>query len=88
MMSSLPNEYTQVELPLIGQLLAMKWAHVEGSKWDPSASDRQTFREVVLSSHLQAALRRINVDENGNEWMDESRIAQAEAALLRTPALN
>ena len=33
------------------------------------------------------ALRRINVDEDGNEWLDESRVAQAEAALLRSPAL-
>jgi type I restriction enzyme R subunit len=65
----------------------MGWSHVEGSKWDASASDRETFREVVLSSHLRAALRRINVDEKGNEWLDESRVAQAEAALLRPPAL-
>jgi type I site-specific deoxyribonuclease, HsdR family len=65
----------------------MKWSHKEGSKWDPSASDRETFREVVLSSHLRAALRRINVDDDGNEWLDESRVAQAEAAILRSPAL-
>jgi type I restriction enzyme, R subunit len=65
----------------------MKWSHIEGSKWDPSPSDRETFREVVLSGHLRAALRRINVDADGNEWLDESRVAQAEAALLRSPAL-
>jgi type I restriction enzyme R subunit len=65
----------------------MRWSHIEGSKWDPSASDRETFREVILSGHLRAALRRINVDEDGNEWLDESRVAQAEAALLRSPAL-
>ena len=87
MTSSLPNEYTQVELPLLSQLVAMKWSHIEGSKWDPTASDRETFREVVLSSHLRAAIRRINVDDDGNEWLDESRVAQAEAALLRSPAL-
>jgi type I restriction enzyme R subunit len=65
----------------------MKWLHVEGSKWDPSASDRETFREVVLPGHLRAALRRINMDDDGTEWLDESRIAQAEATLLRSPAL-
>jgi len=85
--SSLPNEYTEVELPLLRQLVSMGWSHVEGSKWEPSASDRETFREVVLSGHLRAALRRINVDESGNEWLDESRVAQAEAALLRSSAL-
>ncbi len=87
MTSSLPNEYTEVELPLLRQLIAMNWSHIEGSKWEPSASDRDTFRDVVLSGHLRAALRRINVDDKGHEWLDESRIAQAEAALLRVPAL-
>ena len=65
----------------------MQWSHIEGSKWDPSASDRETFREVVLSGHLRDALRRINADADGTEWLDESRVAQAEAALLRSPAL-
>jgi type I restriction enzyme R subunit len=87
MTSSLPNEYTEAELPLLRQLVAMKWSHIEGSKWDPSASDRDSFRDVVLSEHLRAALRRINVDDEGKEWLDQSRIAQAEAALLRIPAL-
>ena len=85
MTSSLANEYTDVELPLLRQLVAMRWSHIEGSKWDPSASDRETFREVILSGHLRAVLRRINVDEDGNEWLDESRVAQAEE--LRSPAL-
>ncbi len=87
MTSALPNEYTEVEIPLLRQLVEMGWSHIEGSKWEPSASHRETFREVILSGHLRAALRRINVDEEGNEWLDESRVAQAEAALLRSPAL-
>jgi type I restriction enzyme, R subunit len=87
MTATLPNESTEVELPLIRQLLAMNWAHVEGSKWDPSASHRESFREVVLAGHLRSALRHINLDDEGNEWLDEGRIAQAEAALLRVPAL-
>jgi type I restriction enzyme R subunit len=65
----------------------MAWSHIEGSKWDPSASDRERFREVVLSGHLRAALRHINIDDGGNEWLDEARVAQAEAALLRSPSL-
>jgi type I restriction enzyme, R subunit len=87
MTSSLPNEYTEVELPLLSQLVGMGWSQMEGSKWEPAASDRETFHEVVLSSHLRSALRRINVDDDGNEWLDENRVAQAEAALLRSPAL-
>jgi type I restriction enzyme R subunit len=85
--SSLPTEYTEVERPLLRQLIGMGWTHVEGSKSEPTPSERETFREVVLSGRLRAALRRINVDEDGYEWLDESRVAQAEAALLRAPAL-
>jgi type I restriction enzyme, R subunit len=84
---TLPNEYTDVELPFLRQLVAMRWSHIEGSKSDPAVSQRESFREVVLSSRLRAALRRINLDEEGNEWLDESRVAQAEAALLRSPTL-
>lgn len=65
----------------------MNWSHVEGSKWDASASHRETFRDVLLADHLRAALRRINVDDDGTEWLDDSRIAQAEASLLRVPPL-
>jgi type I restriction enzyme R subunit len=65
----------------------MTWSHIEGSKWDPAASDRKSFRDVVLSGRLRMALRRINVDNEGNQWMDETRVAQAEAALVRAPAL-
>jgi type I restriction enzyme R subunit len=84
----MPTEYTEVELPLLRQLLAMGcWSHIEGSKSDPFASERETFREVVLSRWLRAALRRINLDDEGNEWLDESRVAQAEASLLRPSAL-
>jgi type I restriction enzyme R subunit len=84
---ALPNEYTEVELPLLSQLVNMGWSHVQGSKWEPSASGRETFRDVVLSGHLRAALRRINIDDDGQDWLDESRIAQAESALLRIPAV-
>jgi type I restriction enzyme R subunit len=85
---SLPTEFTAVELPFLRQLVGMgRWSHIQGSKGEPSASERDTFREVVLSRRLRAALRRINQDDNGNEWLDESRVAQAEAALLRPSAL-
>src|ERR1700691_4618426 len=86
-MPALPTEYTEVELPLLEQLSAMKWSVLEGSKSDPSATERESFRETILSGRLRAALRRINVDDDGNEWLDEGRVAQAEAALLRPTTL-
>ncbi len=89
MTAQLPNEYTEVELPLLRQLLAMgSWSHIEGSKTDPAVSERDSFRDVVLTSRLRDAIRRVNLDDDGNEWLDESRVAQAEAALLRPEGLN
>jgi type I restriction enzyme R subunit len=85
-MTPLPNEYTEVELPLLRQLSVMDWSLIEGSKTDPQATEREGFRDIVLSGRLRAALRRINVDDQGAEWLDESRVAQAEAALLRPTA--
>ena len=87
MTPALPNEYTEVELPLLRQLAAMEWSLLEGSKTDPAATDRESFREIILSGRLRAALRRINLDDDGNEWLDEGRVAQAEAALLRPTSL-
>jgi type I restriction enzyme, R subunit len=84
---ALPTEYTEVELPLLRQLAGMEWSLLEGSKTDPAATERESFRETILSGRLRVALRRINLDENGNEWLDEGRVAQAEAALLRPMAL-
>jgi type I restriction enzyme R subunit len=74
-------------MPLLRQLSGMKWSLVEGSKTDPGATERDSFREIILSGRLRAALRRINLDDDGNEWLDEGRVAQAEAALLRPTAL-
>jgi type I restriction enzyme R subunit len=84
---ALPTEYTEVELPLLRQLAGMGWSLLEGSRTDPAATERESFRETILSGRLHVALRRINLDDNGNEWLDEGRVAQAEAALLRPTAL-
>lgn len=82
----LPNEYTLVERPLIEQLKWLGWSHIEGSKEDPAVAERSSFREVLLRDRLRAALRRINRDPEGNEWLDETRLNQAVSALERISA--
>jgi type I restriction enzyme R subunit len=64
----------------------MDWSVIEGSKTDPTVTERESFREVVLSARLRAALTTINRDDDGDEWLDEGRLAQAESALLRSTA--
>ena len=63
-------EYSRVELPLVEQLKGLGWAHVEGSKSDPRVTGRGSFREVFLEGRLRDALRRINLDREGDRgWM-------------------
>ena len=81
-MSSGP-EYTAVEQPFIGQLIGMGWKWTTGNLDFPSASGRSSFREVLLHDDMKKALRRINRDEQGNEWLDEGRIATAVSAIER-----
>src|SRR5690606_35594141 len=83
---TLPNEDTLVERPLIEQLTKLGWSHIEGSKEDPTVTERTSFREVLLRDRLRAALRRINRDPEGREWLDDARLNQPVSALERIAA--
>ncbi|WDQ02212.1 HsdR family type I site-specific deoxyribonuclease [Micromonospora chalcea] len=83
-------EYSLVEKPLIEQLQQMGWRHLEGAAHDeviptvPAASGRVSFDEVILEDKLRAALRRINKNPLGEEWLTEDRISLAINGLTRT----
>ena len=81
-----PNEYTFVELPFIEQLKSMGWQHTEGSISVPYLTERESFREVLLTQRLKDAIRRINLDDDGNPWLDDTRINQAVGTLTRLGA--
>jgi type I restriction enzyme, R subunit len=81
-MSSGP-EFELVEQPLIAQLIAMGWSITTGNRDEPSATGRESFREVLISADLRAALHRINLDPARQPWLDEGRITQAVNALQR-----
>jgi type I restriction enzyme R subunit len=80
-------EYTRVELPLVEQLKGLDWSHIEGSRSDPAATGRGSFREVFLEGRLRPALRRINLDPAGQPWLGDRRVSQAVGALLRPKAV-
>ncbi len=77
------NEYTEVELPLIEQLSSMGWQYIEGDTNDPTRTERERFRDVLLLDRLRHAIRRINLDPDGQPWLDDERIDQAVGALTR-----
>lgn len=81
-MSSGP-ELELVEQPFLDQLIAMGWSLTTGNRDFPSASGRDSFREVLLTSDLRSALHRINLDPSGQPWLDEGRLTQAVNALQR-----
>lgn len=84
------NELSQVEQPLIDQLVAMGWEYVAGDLSDPSVTGRGSFAEVVQTSVLRERLKRINTrslaDGTCIEWLDEERISSAVSALTRIAA--
>lgn len=80
-------EFATVERPFIDQLVSMGWKWITGNLDFPTATGRSSFREVILHDDLKRALRRINRDEQGNEWLDESRIATAVSAIERIAPL-
>lgn len=68
------NEYSQVELPLINQLKLMSWQHIEGDIDIPYLTERHNLREVLLIERLQKAINRINLDDNGQPWLDDNTV--------------
>jgi type I restriction enzyme R subunit len=84
--SQMDDERHAVELPLIEQLKGMGWQHLEGQTGVPYLTERQSFREVLLTGRLREAIRRINLDEGGQPWLDERRITEAASALERLGA--
>jgi len=81
-----PNERTHVELPLIEQLKTMGWQYIEGDIDVPDVTERTTFREVLLGGRLRDAVRRLNLDQAGQPWLDDRRVSQAVGALERLGA--
>lgn len=87
------DELNVVELPLLRQLGVIGWTHVEGADEDPSSGrkdyhplGRADFQQTLLRDRLEAALRRLNRNEDGSEWLDDRRVIQAISQLERPTA--
>ena len=81
-MTNYGPEYAEVEEPFLDQLALMDWKVVTGNLDHPSATGRNTFRDVLIEPDLRAAIRRINL-RDGKEWLDDDRISQAVSAVER-----
>ena len=85
-MAQTPDEKTYVEIPFIEQLKAMGWDHIEGDIDVPYLTERESFRDVLLTERLHKAVKRINLDDNGAPWLDEDRANQVVSVLERISA--
>lgn len=80
-MSANGPEFTDVEEPFINQLVRMGWKFVTGNRDHPTATGRESFRDVLLEHDLKKALHRINLDHKGESWLDDDRLTHAVSAL-------
>jgi type I restriction enzyme, R subunit len=76
-------EYTEVEKPILDQLLGLGWTVLEGDKWDPAVTLRDDFRTALIEPRLRAALLALNPGPDGQPWLDDSRVSEAVSALTR-----
>src|SRR5680860_865022 len=80
-------EFQLVEQPFIDQLISMGWKYSTGNLDHPTASGRDNFRQALLLDDLRDALVRINLNDQGEEWLDQARVSQAVSALQRLGTL-
>ncbi len=64
-MAQSPDEKTYVEIPFIEQLKGMDWDHIEGDIDVPYLTERDSFRDVLLTGRLRKAIKKINLDDAG-----------------------
>ena len=70
-MAGRPSELKYVETPLLEQLKKLGWTVVQlddSKKHDSQKSFRESFSEVVIVSHLKAALKRLN------PWLNDVQV--------------
>ena len=73
-MAQSPDEKTYVEIPFIEQLKGMGWDHIEGDIDVPYLTERESFRDVLLTGRLRDAIKKINLDDEGMPWLDDDRV--------------
>lgn len=83
-------ERDEVERPLINQLVAMGWTHLHYAlpgeyTHGSTESGRETYADVVLLDRFREAVRAINLDPNGQPWLDDDRMSTIVNRVIREP---
>src|SRR5438552_3238438 len=83
-MTRIQWEYNLVERPFCEQLRGLGWQWLIGNTDEPSLTERDSFRQVLLKGRLDNALRGLNL-RDGQPWLDDARVAKAIRDLEQAP---
>ncbi|MDD2934796.1 MAG: HsdR family type I site-specific deoxyribonuclease [Methylotenera sp.] len=87
-MSVYPSEYSEVELPFLKQLESLGWTIVNqaaGIPQNPTLSLRENFRQWMLPTVFESAIRAINRAADGSQWLTDHQIEDLRNQLQRQP---
>jgi len=72
------SEYTNVEKPFLEKLKSLGWEVIDhgahGIPQDTRKSYRSSFNDVVLEDVFRKTVRKINVTEDGKEWLTDKQL--------------
>ena len=82
------SEYSEVEQPFLQQLAEQGWTVIDqgaGVPQDAAPSLRSSFREWLLPSVFDSAVRAINHTGDGKPWLTDHQLDDLKSQLLRQP---
>lgn len=71
------SEYRFVENPFLTQLKALGWEVIdqgESIPKDSATSHRTDFREVVLKEVFKQSVSKLNLTDDGKEWLNDKQL--------------
>jgi type I restriction enzyme R subunit len=86
------TEYSNVEKPFLDKLRQLGWDVIDqGSGFiptDPAESRRTSFREVILEQEFRASLKRINITDDGHQWLTDQQIDDVVREVVTQPGIS
>ena len=83
------SEYDFVEKPFLDQLSSLDWDDVidQGQEIpsDPSNSFRSDFRQTALKNLFKTSVRKINLTDDGKEWLSDDQLERLYEKLTNHP---
>jgi type I restriction enzyme, R subunit len=83
------SEYAHVEKPLLTQLAGLGWIVIDHGAGaiphDPNISLRASFRDLVLPAVFRDAVRTLNQNLDGRDWLAECQLAGLVDDIFRRP---